>query len=651
MAVSQSGQLSNASWATLYFTATETGTNTQGNYSNVQVQCEVVSTAPNSYYQGYIDLYLYIDGNLVRGGVNSDYVNKSGSGSYINIDLGTYQVPHNADGTKTVPIRVYSDWAGWGTVDVSANLPLTTIPRGATFTTTNGNLTIGSSKTLNWTNNANGYVKLGINVNGSSLSTYNTGQSTSKAWTPTSSEISTIYTRLGASGRTVPVVYTITTYSDSGYTSQLGNAATLNGTIIAPVNYANAVPTFSNSNISVAVTGNSVVKDGDGNSLQSTAWSTLLGSSAVLKGYSSVQGSVDTAATAKYSASMSYYTGTVGNNTSTINAIGNFPVFTQATDKTITVKAYDTRGDYKTVSKSLTYLNSGYVKPVITSCTIGRINQVGTTCTLDLAGTYYGTGYLSGQNNIGTANELHVKYKFKKTSEQNYGAWVDITNDCTISGTSFSYSGNLSTVFSADDFYDFQIVVYDYVDRDFSQNTITNGTPSLHIVKDGISVYGKYDTNVGGHLQVAGRSIDTQPLYYSCHIKEKLPTQTLPDAVATVIQFPSAAVYDPLSMHDVNQNNSRITVPVDGCYLVYGALRTRDAVSATHRILQISINGVSDIGSSAGVDIAGRYGQPVMSSYHLSAGDYVELLAYQAGTGGSIDITYASLGVILLGMD
>lgn len=651
MAVYQSGQFSNASWATLYYTATETYVNNSENYSDVQVQCEVVSTAPNSYYQGYIDLYLYIDGNHVRGGVNSDYVNKSGAGSYINIDLGTYRVYHNSDGTKTVPVRVVSDWASWGAVDLTVNLPLTNIPRGATWVTDNGDLTIGGYRPLNWSNPANGWIKLSINCGGSALSSYNVGQSSSYTWTPTSSEISTIYTSLGSSARTKSLSYTITTYSDSGYSSQLGNSATLNATVTAPVNYAGAIPTFASSNISIAVTGNSVVKDPDGTTLQTNSWSSLLGNSCVLSGYSSVKGSVTTAATPKYSANMSYYAGTVGNTLTTINAIGDFPVFTNAIDKTITVKAYDTRGDFKTATKSLTYINTSYNAPVITSCTIGRINQVGTTATLNLAGTYYGTGYLSGQNGIGTANALNIKYRYKATDSNTWGNWIDITNDCTISGTDFSYSSNLSTVFTADTSYNVQVMAYDYVATAYSSIILNNGNPSLHIVKNGVSVFGKYDNAAGGHLQVAGHSIDRQPLYYSCHLSEKQPTQKIPEAVYTVINFPTAAIFDPLEMHSTTVNNGRITVLEDGCYLAYGMLRTRDSVSTTHRIVRFRINGTDDIGSSAGADIAGRYGQPVIASFHLQAGDYIELSAYQAGSGGNVEITYASLGVILLGMD
>lgn len=650
MAITQSGQLSRASWATLSFTATETGVDNNNNSSNVQVQCTLTSTAPTAYYQGYIDLYLYIDGNLVRGGVNSDYVNKSGTGTYINLDLGTYSVGHNSDGTKTTTIRVYSDWGGWGAVDLSGNLTLTNIPRGATFTSTKGNLTIGNPIDLYYTNNAVGYVKLSISVNGSSLSSYNTGQSSGYRWTPTSSEISAIYTRLGASGRNVGVTYTLTTYSDSGYTTQLGNTSSLNGTITAPVNYSGAVPTFSSSNISIAVAGNSVVKDPDGTTLQTNSWSSLLGNSCVLAGYSSVKGSVTTAATPKYSANMSYYTGTIDGNTSTISAVGDFPVFTQATDKTITVKAYDTRGDFKTVTKSLTYINSNYATPVITNCTLGRINQVGTTATLNLTGTYYGTGYLSGQNNIGTANALNIKYRYKATDSNTWSNWIDITNDCTISGTNFSYSGNLSTVFTADTSYNVQVMAYDYVATAYSSIILNNGNPSLHIVKNGLSVYGMYDTNEGGRLQVAGVSLDRNPLHYSCHLTVDHPAQKLAEATYTAIEFPSS-VYDPLGMHNNNTNTTRITIPEDGCYFVYGSIGFYDSTSITSRLIRIRVNGTEVFGSAGGSDSVGRFGLPVMASFHLQAGDYVEIAGYQAGGGNNIGITTATLGVVLLGLD
>ena len=649
MAITVSGQVGGKNWLTMSFTATETSVDVVNNTSNVEVTCQLVSTDSSANWGINIDLYLDIDNQQKIGGVDNFSPGWIyGAGVLWSQNLGTYPVQHNGDGTKTVPVHLYIDWGGWGTVDLSGNLPLTNIPREAKFTTTNGDFTIGGTKRLDWTNDGNKWVRLYVEAGGSNLGTYNLGQVTYKDWTPTSSEISTLYTRIGATARTVGVTWIINTYNDSSYSSYLGQSV-LYGMITAPLNYSNAIPTFSNSNISIAVTGNSVVKDGDGNSLQSTAWSTLIGNSAVLKGYSSVLGSVTTAATPKYSASMSYYTGTIGGVTNTINAIGDFATFTNATDKVITVKAYDSRGDYKTVTKQLTYINNSYTKPVITSVEIGRVNQVGTTCHLAITGTYYGTGFLSGQNNIGTANALHVKYKYKKATEQNYSAWVDITNDCTISGTSFSYSGNLTTVFSADDFYDFQIVAYDYVDRDFSQRTITNGNPSMHIIKNGISVYGKYNSSAGGHLQVAGHSIDRQPLYYSCHLTADHPSQTIPEASYTPINF-TTTLYDPLGMHSNTTNPSRITIPEDGFYYVYGLLRFADSLSVTSRIVRLRINGVDDFCASAGADGSGRYGQSVVASYHFTAGDYIEITGYQTGAS-SVGIPYVSLGVVLIGLD
>ena len=509
MAVSQSSGLSNKTNITVGFTATETGTSTSGNYSNIQVQFTCDSTYAPNWYRGTVDLYVYIDGVLRWGGVDAFSIDKSGTGRWVDLDCGTHTVYHNADGTKTANIRVVTDWGDWGAADMSANYQLTTIPREAKWVTSDGNLTIGNAKDLSWSNDANGYIKLGINVNGSSLATYNRGQTTSYQWNPSSSQISSVYSAMGASGRTATITYTITTYSDSGYTNQIGSSQTLTGTITAPQNYMYAVPYFPSGSINVATTGNSVVKDPDGVTLQTNAWSTLLGNSSVLYGYSDLAGAVVTAATPRYNATISSYQGTIGNNTKTINSTGTFDVFVKPTTNSLTVKAVDSRGDYATLTVNTLYSNDSYVAPVISRCDLARDEEDGTLVTLDLNGTYYGTGRLGG-NGSGEANALNVKYRYKTTTSSTWSNWVDITSGCVFSGTGFSYLAPLPTSFNIGEVYSVQVMAYDYVDMTYETQTLPIGAKQrpAHVVNEGVAVFGTFDHDMGGHLQVNGKIHD-----------------------------------------------------------------------------------------------------------------------------------------------
>lgn len=509
MAVSQSAILSNKGDATVTFTATETYTSTAENYSDVQVQFTCYATNSADWYHGTIDLYVYIDGVLVRGGVDSDNVWKDGAGEYCNIDCGTFRVYHNADGTKTANIRVVTDWGGWGAADMSANYTLTTIAREAKWTTNNGDITIGNSKDFNWTNDANGYVKIVVKVGDTVIATLNRGQTTGYQWTPTSSQISSIYTALGSSARTATITYTMTTYSDSVYSTQIGNPQVLTGTVTAPQNYEGAVPTFSASNVSLFVSGSWAVKDPDGTTLQTNLWSTLLGNSAVLKNQSSISGSITGAATPKYSATIANYKVSVGNQSYIFYTPGAFG-FTAASNKTVTVKVTDSRGDYTTVTKSLTYLNENYTAPSITSFEVVRDSDDGSLVMLTLAGTYYGTEYLSGQASVGTANALNLKYRYKTTNEENYSNWVDITSSMTLSGTDFGFSGNLPTSFNVGEVYSIQVMAYDYVKMDYETQTLPIGSTRvpLHITTEGTSVLGMFDHDKGGYFQVNGKVHD-----------------------------------------------------------------------------------------------------------------------------------------------
>lgn len=149
------------------------------------------------------------------------------------LQTGTVTVTHNTDGTKTIPISVSVN-VGGTVVSGSANYTLNQIPRASEITLASDTIVINSSNegsgTVSYTitPKANYYHKLEV-IFGNGVYTQTIGQkSSSYTSTVTYTNILSAIT----TAKTGTVVFRLSTYSDSGYTTLIGtNSANLQVTI------------------------------------------------------------------------------------------------------------------------------------------------------------------------------------------------------------------------------------------------------------------------------------------------------------------------------------------------------------------------------------------------------------------------------------
>ena len=109
-------------------------------------------------------------------------------------------------------------------------------------------------------------------------------------------------------------------------------------------------------------------------------------------------------------------------------------------------------------------------------------------------------------------NVISASYKYKKTSESSYPQ-TSYPLTLTTSGNNYSFSGLIvgdegNEGFNINYSYDIQVIVEDELSSATFTTQLSSGIPHIAYAKDGVGIMGKYDTNVGGLLQVGGQRID-----------------------------------------------------------------------------------------------------------------------------------------------
>lgn len=105
-------------------------------------------------------------------------------------------------------------------------------------------------------------------------------------------------------------------------------------------------------------------------------------------------------------------------------------------------------------------------------------------------------------------------------------------------------------------------------------------------------------------------------------------TQSATGSTDNALAFDTES-YDNASMHDTSSNNSRLTAPVDGVYLIVGNVEWTTSTGTYY--LKIRVNGSTIIANHRHDGTANNPGE-VQTIYALSATDYVELIANPSGT-------------------
>lgn len=293
--------------------------------------------------------------------------------------------------------------------------------------------------------------------------------------------------RQAATSNTLSVIFYIrTVYNDTNYYS----TATRTLTIV------NANPTFVDfkfadvDDVTVALTGDS---------------------KAIVKGESNIYVYVPAAnkATANKYASMDKYRIAIGSQTVELSYSSSSEVGTtlyNVSSDSVIVYAVDSRGN-STAKQLWASRYIDYFPPRITYVEAKRTDSVKEETTLYFSGVFWNGNFGAQQNAI---RGCHYKYRLAGTSE--WKGQVELTN-LSISGNTFSYSIKMHGDLGAEGFdinnsYEISVAIMDYLNaREAPIFTLGPGLPGIAIYKNFVAIGQRYDTGLGGALQVNGRPI------------------------------------------------------------------------------------------------------------------------------------------------
>ena len=502
-----------------YIIWNESNVNIPNNTSDVTASVYVQKVGDYNVQSVHNDHWLYIDGT---GYFYNNAVDMNPETTPQLLSTGTKTITHNADGSKSITISASGeicDSLTYGPISgsASASVTLTTIPRAASITSS-ADLTIGNNLAYTLKNDGGLYVKLQLHIwNGSSYSLVfdsNRGTGASGTVTLGTTENNIMYAAM-PSNTSRSCILRAYTYSDSGYSVQVGSYYDVSGTIY--VNQTTNKPTFTtytvgNLDKSIANT------DKYSNVLVTSSTSTLLGADTkMIKGYSKLRAVITSAnkmVALNYATAVKYrfIVGSAYNEqnysaSSTVNLdVDN------ATTNSVSVTAYDSRSLTTTVanSSSITYV-ANYVPVSLWGITLTRDNGVDDGTKLAFNGSYWKEYFGGGTSGI--QNTITAHYRYKETTAS-WGAqtWTAITLTDTDGALSFDdyINGDLgASGFDTEKSFNIEVRIYDKLTNYIIEGTLNVGTPVIDITRWGISLLGKYNSGSGGALQLYAENIET----------------------------------------------------------------------------------------------------------------------------------------------
>lgn len=228
----------------------------------------------------------------------------------------------------------------------------------------------------------------------------------------------------------------------------------------------------------------------------------------IIKGYSTILVSIPTEskAIAINKATMSKYRASCGSSsvdiaysdTSTAGVINN------PQSGTIQTYAIDSRGNSTLVTKQANkYID--YTPLTKGNISIARDNGVSETVRLNFGGKIDLINFGVVTNSIKSA-----KYRYRVTDNSEWSIYQDLEVETT-NGT-FNFNGIIKgdteeLGFDIGNSYQIEVIVEDELSSASYTDTLGSGIPNVALHKQGVGIMGKYDEEVGGLLQVAGRDI------------------------------------------------------------------------------------------------------------------------------------------------
>lgn len=391
-------------------TLTESNVVIASNTSKVRILWQ--STQTGESWNGYTRTAKYYVS--INGGAEKEYsvsytLPQNATATIVDTTL---TITHKSDGTGSVKVRTWMDTSiSVGVVTQEKSLNLTTIPRASSIDSLACNMAyFTGTLTYKYTPKSAGYYNrcnISVNIDGNltSVKTINLGQKAASQQTATvtlsDGELSTIYNKLpnATKGK---LRFTFRTYSDSGYSTQVGDAGYKEITLTIP-NDTTTQPTMTMTL--------SPVSDFTG------------GGAIYVKGLSKVKASF-TSGAGKYGATIASYKLTVSGKDYASPYTSDY----LATAGSVSVKGTitDSRGYSRTYSQTITVTD--YAKPSIDSLSCNTIYFNGTmTYKYTPANAVFYSRCVVALNISGTYTQIRdIKLGVKTASQQT--ATVSLTD-------------------------------------------------------------------------------------------------------------------------------------------------------------------------------------------------------------------------------
>ena len=350
-----------------------------------------------AWYYDAIKMPIYLNGVNVET-IQVKTYNGSEKGWSKTGTTGWYTVSGKTTGTTPVYVQIVDTGgyaqAGWDVCDTSPTYNLYVDPAQSVLNAIS-NFNIGDSIYIPITKYSDSLSDTLVVKYGNTTIKTVSNISPNSYISFTSSELNSIYS-LMSSVNSGTFSFVLTTYSGGSSIGSCSQSAT--GTI------TNANPTFTSSKITYQDSNSTTVNVTQNNQYLVQNLSNLLVSIA--------------SATGNKGASISRYEATINGTTRTIYSAGNidFGVINSGSNLTLTVKVIDSRGNYTTASKTVTFLAWSLPTGIIY---LKRKNNYEDESYLKVNASY---------SSVNSKNSVTIKYQYKKTTDSNYNSLTTIGN-------------------------------------------------------------------------------------------------------------------------------------------------------------------------------------------------------------------------------
>ena len=377
------------------------------------------------------------------------------------------KVDHNQEGNANVNISSSFNGGAWGSASGNKTVDLPQIPRGSKITNTQKSFDLGTNLViLNITKYVDTYYDvLNISINNTTLRTVN-GVSDKYVFNPTDAELNTIYNSV-PNNNSQTITFTLTTYSNSDKTTQIGVSSVYNIT----GNIVNANPTLTGFDYE------------DTNPLTLN----LSGdSNKIINGYSTLKIS-NLVANANKGATLKL----VQINNVQYPYDNNFSVLIPNwSGNVITMYVFDSRNNSTKLEVPIGINYVDYKEKVIINKSCTRYANVNEESNLSFSGEWFNSSF--GAYN----NQLSASYKYR---QKGGNEWIQGTTNIniTVDGNTYSYSGYIkgdtNNGFATENSYEIEIIVTDSLSSKSDTTILIAGEPAMDIYHSNISIGGYYN--------------------------------------------------------------------------------------------------------------------------------------------------------------